>query len=220
VNASESQHYELGAKWLPTASSRLDVTLFQVRATDEIVVASSSNGRTAFKNAPETSRSGIELSGKTALHPQLQATLAASTINARFSKAYSNPTTTVASGNKLPGIPKSFVFSELLWASVPFNSITARRSSVTKAGVELTSAGKMFANDTNTASADGYTTLNAKISHGWDFGPALLTVYGRVDNLTGKRYVGSVIVNQAAGQFYEPAPGRNWSLGLRVVVPL
>jgi len=86
--------------------------------------------------------------------------------------------------------------------------------------VELTSAGKMFANDTNTASADGYTTLNAKISHGWDFGPALLTVYGRVDNLTAKRYVGSVIVNQAAGQFYEPAPGRNWSLGLRVVVPL
>ena len=220
LNASESQHYELGAKWRPSAASRLDVTLFQVRASDEIVVANSSNGRTAFKNAPETKRSGIEISGKTALHPQLQATLAVSTINARFSQAYSNSATVVASGNKLPGIPKSFVFSELLWASVPFESITARRSAITKAGLEFTRAGKMFANDTNTAWADGYTTLNAKISRDWDLGPALLKLYGRVDNLTGKRYVGSVIVNQAAGQFYEPAPGRNWSVGLRVVVPL
>lgn len=220
LNASESQHYELGAKWLPSASSRLDVTLFQVRATDEIVVASSSNGRTAFKNAPETSRSGIEISGKATLHPQLQATLAGSAINARFSQAYANNNVDVASGNKLPGIPESFVFSELLWASVPFDSITKKSQRVTKAGFELTNAGRMFANDTNTACADGYTTLNAKISQGWGVGPAMLTLYGRLDNLTGKRYVGSVIVNQAAGQFYEPAPGRTWSLGLRLVVPL
>jgi iron complex outermembrane receptor protein len=220
LKASESQHYELGAKWLPTAASRLDVTLFQIRAADEIVVASSSSGRTAFKNAPETKRSGIEISGKAALHPQWQATLAASAINARFSQAYANNNVKVASGNKLPGIPKSFVFSELLWASIPFDSLSKRPQRVTKAGFELTSAGKMFANDSNTASADGYTTLNAKVSQGWDIGPAVLTLYGRVDNLTDKRYVGSVIVNQAVGQFYEPAPGRTWSLGLRVVLPL
>ncbi|MDP3827999.1 MAG: TonB-dependent receptor, partial [Polaromonas sp.] len=47
-----------------------------------------------------------------------------------------------------------------------------------------------------------------------------LTAYARIDNLTDKRYVGSVIVNQAVSQFYEPAPGRNWTLGLRLVVPL
>lgn len=220
LKASKSQHYELGAKWLPSISSRLDVTLFQVRALDEIVVASSSNGRTAFKNAPETIRSGIEISGKAALHPQLRATLAASAINARFSQAYTNTTTNVASGNKLPGIPTSYVFSELLWTSVPFDSIGRKPKLATDVGFEVTSAGKMFANDTNTASADGYTTFNAKISHGWDLGPAALTLYGRLDNLTGKRYVGSVIVNQAAGQFYEPAAGRTWSLGLRLVVPL
>lgn len=42
----------------------------------------------------------------------------------------------------------------------------------------------------------------------------------RVDNLSDKRYVGSVIVNQSAAQFYEPAAGRNWTVGLRAVVPL
>ncbi len=86
--------------------------------------------------------------------------------------------------------------------------------------MELTQAGRLFANDTNTASADGYTTLALKASHGWAVGSGSLTAYARVDNLTDKRYVGSVIVNQAASQFYEPAPGRNWTLGLRMVLPL
>ena len=220
LRASRSQHYELGAKWLPTPRSRLDVNLFQVRSSDEIVVASSSSGRTAFKNAPGTTRTGLEVSGKALLHPQLQASLAASWIDARFSKAYSNSSGSVASGNRLPGIPASFVFSELLWSSQSFEEIKPRANPDTRAGLELTSAGRIFANDTNTASADGYTTLNAKVSQGWAFGPALLTAYGRIDNLTDKRYVGSVIVNQAARQYYEPAPGRAWSLGLRLVLPL
>jgi hypothetical protein len=34
-----------------------------------------------------------------------------------------------------------------------------------QAGLELTRAGRLYANDTNTASADGYTSLNLKASH-------------------------------------------------------
>jgi len=60
----------------------------------------------------------------------------------------------------------------------------------------------------------------AKASHGWAVGSGSLTTYARIDNLTDQRYVGSVIVNQASSQFYEPAPGRNWTLGLRLVLPL
>ena len=47
-----------------------------------------------------------------------------------------------------------------------------------------------------------------------------MTAFARIDNVTDQRYVGSVIVNQAALQFYEPAPGINWTLGLRLMVPL
>lgn len=220
LNASRSQHYELGAKWLPTPQSRLDFNLFRVTSTDEIVVSSSNFGRTAFKNAPGTSRTGVEISGKVLLHPKVQASLSGSWIDARFSQAYANNSSVVASGNKLPGIPQSFVFSELLWSSQSFVGVKPRTSLGTRAGLELTSAGKLFANDVNSASAEGYTTLNAKLSQGWAVGPALLTAYGRIDNLTDKRYVGSVIVNQAASQFYEPAPGRNWTLGLRLTLPL
>jgi iron complex outermembrane receptor protein len=220
LNASRSQHYEIGAKWLPTPQSRLDANLFRVTSSDEIVVASSNFGRTAFKNAPGTSRRGVEISGKVLLHPHVQASLSGSWIDARFSQDYSNNTTAVKAGNKLPGIPDRFVFSELLWSSLSLDGLKPKSNQGTRAGLELTNAGKIFANDVNTASADGYNTLNAKLSQGWAVGSATLTAYGRIDNLTNKRYVGSVIVNQAANQFYEPAPGRNYTLGLRLTAPL
>ncbi|MDW6633131.1 hypothetical protein RNO37_25960, partial [Escherichia coli] len=41
-------------------------------------------------------------------------------------------------------------------------------------------------------------------------------LYTRVDNLFDKRYVGSVIVNESNGRYYEPAPGRNYGVGLSV----
>ncbi len=42
-----------------------------------------------------------------------------------------------------------------------------------------------------------------------------LQEYLRVDNLTHRRYAGSVIVNDANLRFYEPAPGRNGVLGVQ-----
>lgn len=85
----------------------------------------------------------------------------------------------------------------------------------------MVSAGKLYANDSSTASAEGYTTLNLKASHGWTVaGQGRLTAYARLDNVTDQRYVGSVIVNQTASQFYEPAPGFNWTLGLRLNLPM
>ena len=153
--------------------------------------------------------------------------LSASRINASFSETFTSGTTTVTAGNKIPGIPQSFVFSELLWTARDAGS--ASSSAATKAaaalgsqaGLEFTQAGRLYANDVNTASADGYATLAGKVSHGWAVGTGgSLTAYARIDNLTNTRYTGSVIVNQAASQFFEPAPGRNWTLGLRLVVPL
>lgn len=41
--------------------------------------------------------------------------------------------------------------------------------------------------------------------------------FARVDNLFDKKYVGSVIVNDGNSRYFEPADGRNWSAGLRVI---
>jgi len=219
LTAASSKHYELGTKWAPNPRTRLDFTLFRIDATDEIVVAASNSGRTAFKNAPGTTRTGWELSSSTWLSPHWRAALAASRVNAQYSETFTSGTTRVASGKQLPGIPQHFLFSELMWSSQASGGSRRLAQSGTQAGLELPQAGRLFANDTNTASSEGYTTLALKASQVWALGPGSLTAYGRVDNLTDKRYVGSVIVNQAGSQFFEPAPGRNWTLGLRMVLP-
>ena len=221
LNASNSQHYELGAKWLPSPTSRVDFTVYQIDTTDEIVVLSNTGGNSTFKNAPGTKRSGWELFASTLLGTNWRASLSASQIDATYSEAYTAGTTPVAAGNKIPGIPQSFTFADITWKSQGFANSGAKATALgTQAGLEFTQAGKLFANDVNTVSADGYNSLNLRASHGWKLGSASLTAYARIDNLTDERYAGSVIVNQAVGQFFEPAPGRNWTAGLRLTVPL
>ncbi len=220
LKAATSRHYEIGVKWLPSNMSRVDLTAYQIDSSDEIVVAYGGTGPTSYKNAPGTQRRGVELAANNWLTPHVSALLSSSWIDANFTQAYTSSTGNVAAGNKMPGIPQHFVFSELLWTSQTMNGGKRASMQGTRAGFELVSAGRLYANDTNADSAPGYSAFNAKISQGWAMGKSLLTAYARVDNLADKHYVGSVIVNQSSGQFYEPAPGRNWTLGLRFAMPM
>jgi iron complex outermembrane recepter protein len=86
--------------------------------------------------------------------------------------------------------------------------------------VEMVQAGRIYANDGNTESADGHTVFNLSASQRWSVGKGVLTLYGRVNNVSDEKYVGSVIVNQAANQFYEPGLPQNWTLGLSLNLPI
>ena len=225
LNASSSQHYELGTKWVPNPASRVDFALYQIDTTDEVVVSISNSGQTTYKNAPGTSRSGWELSGSTQFTPHLSLSASASMIDAHYTQSFVNRNVTlgvpkdvtIASGNKLPGIPQSFMFSELAWTSEAAGA--ANRGGL-RLGVEMVQAGRLYANDTNTESADGHTVFNLSASQRWSLGKGALTAYARVNNVGDERYVGSVIVNQGSSQFYEPGLPQNWTLGLSLNLPL
>jgi iron complex outermembrane receptor protein len=223
LNASSSQHYEVGTKWVPNEKSRIDFALYQIDTTDEIVVAINSSGQTSYKNAPGTSRSGWELSGNSQLTPQVSFIASASMIDARYTQGFSSRITgnnvKVDAGNKLPGIPQSFVFSELAWTS---EAVGAANRTGLRLGVEMVQAGRIYANDTNTESADGHTVFNLSASQRWSVGKGGLTAYARVNNVGDEHYVGSVIVNQSSnpGQFYEPGLPQNWTLGLSLNLPI
>jgi iron complex outermembrane receptor protein len=219
LNASSSQHYELGTKWVPSPTSRLDFALYQIDTVEEIVVAFGA-GQTVYKNAPSTSRTGWELSGSTLLTPQVAFHASASMIDARYTQKFdsgSTGTTPVASGNKLPGIPQSFLFSEWAWTSEPAD--TAKRSGL-RLGLEMVQAGRIYANDINTDSADGHTVFNLSASQRWSLKRGALNAYARLNNVGDERYVGSVIVNQGASQFYEPGLPQNWTVGLSLNMPM
>jgi iron complex outermembrane recepter protein len=51
-------------------------------------------------------------------------------------------------------------------------------------------------------------------------GRATFTEFVRVNNVFDRKYAGSVIVGDANGRFFEPAPGRNWFVGVSVDVAL
>ena len=220
LKASSSQHYEVGAKWVPQRGSRVDFSAFQINSTDEIVVAASASGQTSYKNAPGTSRSGFELAGSTLLSPHVSATVSASMLDAQYSQAFTSSTTPIASGNKIPGIPQTSFFSELAWTSTVVQPGAKTAAAGTRLAAEVVHSGRVYANDQNTASADGRTVFNLSASQRWAVDKAAVTLYARLNNASDERYVGSVIVNQSSQQFYEPGLPRNWMLGVSVSAPL
>ena len=222
LNASTSRHFELGSKWVPNRTSRLDLAVFQINSTDEIVVDVTSGGKTSYKSAPGTSRNGLELGGSTLLTPHVSASLSASMIDAQYSQAFTSATvagaTSIAAGNKIPGIPQTSVFSELAWTSAAVTPGAKSAAPGSRLAIEMVQSGRIYANDTNTASVDGRTVFNLSASQRWTVDKAAVTLYGRLNNAGDERYVGSVIVNSS--QYIEPGLPRNWMLGVSVSAPL
>lgn len=72
----------------------------------------------------------------------------------------------------------------------------------------------MFADDRNSDAASGYTVANLRGGFEQRSGKWTVSEFLRIDNLSNTRYSGSVIVNESNGRFFEPAPGRNWSVGI------
>lgn len=199
---------ELGAK-ARLGGGLLTAALFQTRTRDEIVTDTNSSGRATFQNAGRTRRDGFELAWQheTAGHWRTQ--IAYTWLDARYRDAFCSPSpcavaNRVAAGNRIPGIARQSLFASLGW--VPPEGW--------RAGVELRALGRIQANDANSASAPGYAVAALYAGYlkkweRWEF-----DAFARVDNLFDRRYAGSVIVNEGNARYYEPAPGRNWTVGL------
>ena len=220
VKAASSKHYELGAKWVPTRNTRLDIAVYQIDTSDEIVVLFNNSGKVSYQNAPGTSRIGWELAAASQLSDHFSTSISTSAIDAKYSQAF-NAGTAIPSGNKIPGIPDSSTFAEIAWASEAFTPKT-KSPLGTRVALEWQQAGRIFANDLNTESTDGRSVFNLSLSQRWAWNQSLVTLYGRLNNISDARYVGSVLVNQTATppQSYEPAMPFNWVVGLSLSIPL
>ena len=80
----------------------------------------------------------------------------------------------------------------------------------------MQSLSQRYANDDNSADAAGYAAFNWRASYRQQLGNLQLEPFVRIDNLTDREYIGSLIVNGAGARYYEPAPERSWLLGLDV----
>jgi len=208
LKASLSRSVEAGVKARPWDGAELTLALFQTGTTDEIVTQTNLGGRATFQNAGATRRRGLEAGGQLQLAPTLQAQFAATWLDARYRDGFLTCTATpcaaangqVAADNRIPGIARTSAYGGLTW----------QPTGGWRTGLEARALSKVFVNDLNNDAAAGYATLAAHVGYqlslgAWDVGALL-----RVDNLTARRYAGSVIVNDGNGRFFEPAPGRTW----------
>ena len=85
------------------------------------------------------------------------------------------------------------------------------------ASVEWLGRSGMWANDLNTATAaaPGYGGVNLRLRHRHVWASGQIEPYLAIENLHNKTTVGSVIVNQSNGGFFEPGLPRTWTLGLQ-----
>ena len=207
LRAARSTHAELGVKTRLAEGHRLDAALFHIDTTNEIVVASSSGGRTLYTNAGKTRRSGLELSHTAQWTPEWRSLLALSTLRAEFTEAFSSSSgAQVAAGKRIPGIADRSLFAELAWQPRGWAGFTG--------AVELVHRGSMVVDDLNSDRAAAVTLFNLRL--GWEqtLGAWTLRESLRIDNLGDKASIGSVIANDGNGRFFEPAPGRQWGLGI------
>ena len=212
IRSSKNDQAELGVKWRPGRGQSLSATVFWVSTENEIVTDQSAFGRTSFKNAPKTKRTGGEISWNREWSTQWRLLIAATVIDATYETTFMSGTSVVGAGKKIPGIPANVVFGELEWAQA-----RNTRSAVQgwSAGLEAQSVGRRYANDVNTLSADSFETVALRSGYSRTVGATDLRVFARIDNLLDEKYVGSVIVNNASP--FEPSPERNWIVGVKAV---
>lgn len=186
---------------------RPELSLWQADGRDELVPATNAGGRASFQNAGRTRRRGIEAS----LHWDPVAghhvDLVAMVLDARFTEGFSFRVGTepvprvVPAGNRIPGIARTQ--AQLAWSA----QWTPRTSTRVTADV----FGETPADDRNTVLAAGYASVDVAWRH--QLAQDLEVSVG-VRNLLDRRAIGSVIVNEANGRFFEPMVGRRVWLGL------
>ncbi|MEO4177491.1 TonB-dependent receptor [Acinetobacter pittii] len=208
LTASTSDTYETGLK---SQNQLGDFTLavFQTKTKDDIVSAGNSNGRSTFRNADKTLREGVEFAWNKKLWRDLTATASYTYLDATFDADIPalGSIAQIPSGNAIPGIAKNQAYASLAWQ--PSHGLYG--------GVDVQYMDKVYVNDTNSDAAPSYSVTSANVGYAWVMGDWKVNSFARVDNLFDKNYAGSVIVNDGNGRYFEPADGRNWSAGLRVI---
>lgn len=214
LKPAKSDNLEFGAKMLLGQSTRLNAAVFYIETRNEIVTASNSGGRATFQNVDGTRRKGFELGLDSDLGSNFALAASYTLLNATYSEAFRScrvpgctPATSVAipAGNRMPGIPATSLYGELSWKHPASGFSTA---------LEARHVGQVYVNDENSDAAPAYTIASLRFgfeqnSVGWK-----LKEFVRIDNLTDKKYAGSVIVNEGNGRYFEPAPGRTWLAGI------
>ncbi|PLL68452.1 TonB-dependent siderophore receptor [Klebsiella pneumoniae] len=203
LKPSTNDTVEIGSK-TRIGNGLFTAALFQTNTDNEIVVDSSSGGRTSYKNAGKTRRQGMELRLDQQFGESWRLKAAWTWLDATYRTNVCDDAS--CNGNRIPGIARNMGYA----------SFGYQPEQGWYAGSDIRYMSDIMANDENTAKAPSWTVVGLTTGYKWSYGRMDMDLFGRIDNLFDREYVGSVIVNESNGRYYEPAPGRNYGIGLNL----
>lgn len=218
LRPSRSRNLELGVKGRSprdaTLRSEWTVALFQTDTQDEIVTQTNQFGRSTFQNAGATRRRGLELGWNAAMGRGWKFQAAHTWLDARYREAFTTcagtpcatPTLVIPAGNRIPGTARAFSAAEVAWEP----------AQGWRAGLEWRRSGRVAVNDANTDATPAWNTFAGHVGYLWKMQGWSVETTARIDNLFDRTYAGSVIVNEGNQRFFEPAPGRQYTVKLSV----
>ena len=209
LKPQQAWNYEVGARG--SAGRRFGYTLavFQADVRDALIPYEIAAPRFYYRNAGSTRHRGMELSADLAVTSGVSLNAAWTYSDYRYRRyTFTDTSPHVLDGRALPGIPKHWL------------NLVARLQPATFRGAwgevqQMYSSGYLVS-DTGSTTAAPWSATNVRV--GWDGkgGGVRLGPFLGINNAFNHRYVSSVVINAARGRFYEPAPGRNFYLGLSV----
>jgi iron complex outermembrane receptor protein len=212
LQAASSDSVEAGMKARSDTWGDLSLALFRTGTQHEIVTQTNIGGRSTYQNAGATRRQGLEAAWTRSWQENLRAQVAYTWLDARYHDSFTTctvtpcatPNLTIPAGSNIPGLARSSLYAALAWAP----------PQGWRAGVEGRALTRVWVNDANSDAAPGYAIASANLGYLARVGAWNISGFSRVDNLFGRHYVGSVIVNEGNSRYFEPAPVRSWTVGL------
>ena len=190
------------------AAGAFETVLFRSRLNDELVPfeVPSEPGRTFYHNAGESVHTGAELSLLVALGEIGRLRMAYTRVNARF-ESYT-PEGSDYSGNRVPGLAPDRLDTVL---SIGTGSFFGDVRALGQSAVPVDDAGE--------SESPAFFLADLRFGlDGADLGSTTISPWVAVTNLFDRTYNSSVVVNAFGGRYFEPGPGRGYTLGIEMAL--
>lgn len=225
-------NYEVGVKTLVANRLFLDASLFRANVRGEFLprtIPTPTGPRPVFENAGRSRQTGLEFAATLLAAPWLDVigsyTFADYVLtDFQALQVQSDGTSQLVdfSGNKLPGVPRHRFGGEArfrplqnLSASVGAewqSQIFVENGNGDQGTVYFRAFGSPAVLQQSFRSVPAYALVH--LSASYQLGPT--TIFGSVENLFDKTYVGNITVNDGTGRFYSAGSGRYIALGASV----
>ena len=156
------------------------------------------------QNVGEARQTGFEIGSRIAVVPRLSLAVSYTYSNFVF-KNFNNGISNFT-GNRLPGVPKQNLYTELQYQD----------PSGWYGGVEYQHVGSFFVNDANTVANASYELFNLRLGYKGTIASYRVEPFFSVNNVFGKSYSALPVINEGNQRFFNPLPMRNAFAGVTI----